>query len=78
MKRRVAIYARYSSDLQRQSSIEDQIRKCRKHAEKMGWDVVEEYVRFDEAKSGASLTGREGLTAIIGAAKLRPDLLTVS
>ena len=35
---RAAIYARYSSDLPRDASIEDQVRLCRAHAEREGWD----------------------------------------
>lgn len=50
---KVAIYARYSSDNQRDASIADQLRVCRLHAEKQGWQVVEEYT--DHAISGASL-----------------------
>jgi len=34
---RVAIYARYSSDNQRDASIEDQIAVCRRYAERQGW-----------------------------------------
>ena len=34
---KVAIYARYSSDNQREASIEDQIRLCREYAEREGW-----------------------------------------
>ncbi len=33
---RVAIYARYSSDSQRDASIEDQIRVCRQRADREG------------------------------------------
>ena len=40
---RAALYARYSSDLQREASIEDQFRICRDHAEKAGWSVGEAY-----------------------------------
>ncbi len=50
---RVAIYARYSSDNQRDASIEDQQRLCREHAEQQGWRVVESYA--DHAISGSSL-----------------------
>ncbi|WP_247645040.1 recombinase family protein [Brucella pituitosa] len=39
---KVAIYARYSSDNQRDASIADQLRVCRLYAEKQGWDVVED------------------------------------
>ena len=34
---RVAIYARFSSDLQRDSSIEDQVRNCRNYAASKGY-----------------------------------------
>ena len=59
---KVAIYARYSSDNQRDASITDQLRICRLHAEKQGWQVVEEYT--DHAISGASLL-RPGVQALI-------------
>jgi site-specific DNA recombinase len=38
-----AIYARYSSDLQREASIEDQNRICRERAAKEGWSIYQEY-----------------------------------
>jgi DNA invertase Pin-like site-specific DNA recombinase len=34
---RAAIYARYSSDQQRDASIEDQIEICRRYAPRMAW-----------------------------------------
>ena len=37
---RVALYARYSSDNQREASIQDQFRVCRDHAEREGWRIV--------------------------------------
>ena len=59
---KVALYARYSSDSQRDASIADQLRACRTHAEKQGWQIVEEYT--DHAVSGASLL-RPGIQALI-------------
>ncbi len=50
---RIAIYARYSSDHQRDASIEDQVRVCREKADKEGWTVTQVYT--DHAVSGASL-----------------------
>jgi len=50
---RVALYARYSSELQRDASIEDQLRLCRENAARQGWQVVESY--SDHGVSGASL-----------------------
>ena len=40
---RAAIYARYSTDLQSASSIEDQIRLCREWVEKENGAIVEIY-----------------------------------
>jgi DNA invertase Pin-like site-specific DNA recombinase len=71
-KRRCAIYPRYSSDLQRESSIEDQVRKCRERAAIEGWSIAEKYTAGDEAVSGESIEGRPVLKALLAAAKLRP------
>ena len=49
---RAVIYARYSSDLQREASIEDQVEVCRRYALQQGWTVTEVYK--DAAISGAS------------------------
>lgn len=59
---KVALYARYSSDNQREASIADQFRICRAYAEKQGWSIVEEY--SDQATSGASLL-RSGIQSLI-------------
>ena len=49
---RAVIYARYSTDLQREASIEDQVEVCRREVERQGWTVVKIYA--DPALSGAS------------------------
>ena len=49
---RAVIYARYSSDLQREASIEDQFRICRARAAAEGWTIVETYA--DLALSGST------------------------
>jgi site-specific DNA recombinase len=59
---KVALYARYSTDNQRDASIADQFRVCRAYADKQGWRIVEEY--SDHAISGASLL-RAGVQALI-------------
>ncbi|MCI0598580.1 MAG: recombinase family protein [Beijerinckiaceae bacterium] len=59
---KVALYARYSTDNQRDASITGQLRVCRAFAEKQGWHVVEEY--SNHAISGASLL-RAGVQALI-------------
>ncbi len=47
------IYARYSTDLQSASSVEDQIRLCEERAQREGWTVTQCYA--DHGISGASL-----------------------
>ncbi|MDC9813921.1 recombinase family protein [Rhizobium binxianense] len=59
---KVALYARYSSDNQRDASIEDQLRLCRARAEREAWTVVDSYT--DRAISGASLL-RPGVQELI-------------
>ncbi len=49
---RCVIYARYSSDNQREASLTDQERECREYAKHQGWEVVEVY--SDAAISGGS------------------------
>ncbi|MCH8999065.1 MAG: recombinase family protein [Proteobacteria bacterium] len=49
---RAVIYARYSSDNQREASIVDQLRICRAHIEQQGWEYLTAYT--DHAVSGAS------------------------
>jgi site-specific DNA recombinase len=50
---KVAIYARYSSENQRDASIADQFRVCREFAQRQGWHIEGEY--SDHAMSGATL-----------------------
>jgi DNA invertase Pin-like site-specific DNA recombinase len=59
---KVAIYARYSSDNQRDASIADQLRVCRAFAERQGWTIQQEY--SDHAMSGATLL-RSGFQALM-------------
>ena len=49
---RAVVYARYSTDLQREASIEDQVRVCRQRIERDGWTLLSTY--SDAASSGAS------------------------
>jgi site-specific DNA recombinase len=57
---KTVLYARYSSDLQRETSIEDQVRECRRLAEQMHWEVVG--VFSDSALSGA-IEARPGVAS---------------
>jgi DNA invertase Pin-like site-specific DNA recombinase len=72
-KGRVALYARYSTDLQNEASIEDQLRICRAHAESHAWCVIDSY--SDRAISGASML-RAGIQDLLNdAAAGRFDLV---
>ena len=68
---RCAIYARYSSDLQRETSIEDQVAKARQFARDRGWTVLEDHVYADYAVSGA-VTARAQLDRLLRCAKEAP------
>ncbi len=65
MSQRIAIYARYSSDLQSASSIEDQIRLCNEKAAAQGWEIQQCYT--DAGISGATLL-RPGIQSLMQAA----------
>ncbi len=67
-----AIYARYSTDMQRAESIDAQIRKCRAFAQLKGWEVLDEHIYSDEAVSGASINGRQNFQRMIESAKHKP------
>lgn len=64
-----AIYARYSTDEQRDTSLEDQVRRCREEAKKRGFDVPDSFVFTDAALSGTSsaLAKRSGYHALLEA-----------
>ena len=64
---RAAIYARYSSDLQSEASIEDQVRLCRERGERDGHEVIQ--VFNDYAISGSNLINRPGILSLMAAAK---------
>lgn len=63
---RVAIFARFSTDKQRDASIDDQVDSCRDYAAKQGWQIVEVY--SDRAVSGSSMF-RPGIEALLRDAK---------
>lgn len=62
--RRAAIYARYSTDKQRESSIADQARVCRTRAQTLGGEIVATYA--DDGVSGSTpVAGRSGGKALL-------------
>jgi site-specific DNA recombinase len=65
-----AIYARYSSELQRATSIEDQVRLCREAAERLGYAVAPGHVFSDHEISGAN-AHRPGYRRLLAAARER-------
>ena len=63
---RAVIYARYSSDQQRATSIDDQIRLCKEKITREGWTLVQVY--RDAAMSGATAL-RPGYQAMLEGAR---------
>ena len=59
---KAAIYARFSSQMQRDASIDDQIRLCMERAEREGWSVTETF--SDRAVSGSTII-RPGLQKLM-------------
>jgi len=66
--KRCAIYARFSTEMQRATSLEDQIRNCRRFAAQMGWEVVEDHVYRDSAVSGFGIEHRPAYQRLVAAA----------
>ncbi len=64
-----AIYARYSTDGQRETSIDDQVRRCREVAEKSGYTVDEALIFTDAALTGTekAIHKRTGYHAMLAA-----------
>ena len=69
MAKRAAIYARFSTDLQSDRSIDDQVDVCRTYAERNGLTVVS--VFSDRALSGSSVHQRHGMQELLTAARDR-------
>ena len=67
---KAAIYARYSSENQKEQSIDDQVRVCKEYALKNDIRVLDDHIYFDEAKSG-SLRKRPALEALKQAAEAK-------
>lgn len=70
MSKTAVLYARYSTDLQNEKSVEDQFALCEKYATREGLKIVERF--SDRAKSGATMFDRHGLRHLLDAAKEKP------
>lgn len=68
MSKRAAIYARYSSDLQKETSIEDQIAHAKRLCEREGWSVV---ATFKDKEMTGRNTRRPGYQEMQAAAGRR-------
>lgn len=64
---RAALYARFSTDNQRPTSIVDQLVLCRRYAERLGADVVAEY--SDAEISGFAIANRPGMLDLLAGAE---------
>src|SRR5260370_42556512 len=62
--KRIAIYARYSSSLQREASIGDQVRRCTDYVTGRDGDVNDDLIFTDKAASGASMV-RPGFESLL-------------
>lgn len=63
--RRVALYARYSTDMQNPMSVDDQFRLAERYAAREGWVVVERF--SDRAISGTASHDRTGFLRLMDA-----------
>ncbi len=76
MKKSAAIYARYSSDLQNEASIDDQIRVCTEYAERNGWTVTNCFT--DAGISGTSIVQRPGIQKLLQNAPMQDFQIVIS
>ncbi len=73
---RIALYARYSTEMQSAGSIEDQLRVCRREVERRGGVVDEALVFADAAVSGAGMD-REGMMRLMHVVETKPKRVDV-
>jgi site-specific DNA recombinase len=72
-----AVYARFSSEVQRATSLEDQIRNCRRWAAQLGWRVADDHVYQDAARSGVGIDHRPAYQRLVTAALTVPPPFAV-
>lgn len=72
----IAVYARFSSEGQREASIEDQVRRCRAYVETRGGVVVDAMIFADRAMSGGG-ADRPGFSQLMRLATNKPRQVDV-
>ena len=65
---RAALYARFSTELQREESIDDQFRQCERTASASGFEVV---ARFSDASVSGGVSARPGYQQLLASARRR-------
>ena len=70
---RAAIYARYSTDKQKETSVEDQFRLCRRHCDQKGWQVTEVFA--DHGISGTTSQRPDYLRLLQAAERGEVDII---
>src|SRR5260370_30697090 len=68
--KKAVIYARFSTDLQNERSIEDQITLCRGYASREGISIIEVY--DDRARSAGSIMRRSDFLWLLGQSRGPP------
>lgn len=68
-QRTAVLYARFSSDLQKDRSVDDQLVDCEAYAKRLDLKVIERF--SDRAKSGTTMHGRTGARELMLAVKAR-------
>lgn len=73
---RVALYARYSTDLQNPRSIGDQFADCERFAQQRGWQISARH--HDEERTSMTMHNRPGLEGLLATAKAKAfDIILV-
>jgi site-specific DNA recombinase len=72
---KAALYARYSTDKQRDASIDDQFRECERVARTAGFEVV---ARFEDKGMSGGTADRPGYQALLSAARRKEFTIIVA
>ena len=65
MTKRCAVYARFSTDMQRAASLEDQLRNCRRFSAQIGWEILDDHIYQDAALSGFGVEQRPAYQRLV-------------